>query len=117
MSSVHAAVVRRKDGWCGTVVSTVSHKPSDSEHVLVQLENGERLLVPTAVMSRQPDGSYDVPLRLAELASSQNEARSDTSDTLVMPVIAEELTVDKRVVETDKVRITKTLHEREEVVD
>src|SRR5437762_3047622 len=112
MPSVQLSLVRGKDGCRGTMVSTAPHTASHPAHVLTHLDSGEQLLVPTAVMIRQPDGSYDVPLRLAELVPSESEGRSDTGDTRVVPVIAEELTVDKRVVETGKVRITKVVHER-----
>jgi len=115
MQSVHADVVRGKDGWCGTVVPAAPHTPSDPEHVCVQLESGEQLLVPAAVLIPQQDGGYYVPLRLAELA--RTGGRPDTSNERVIPVLVEELAVQKRVAETGKVRITKTVHEREEVVD
>ena len=52
MPSGHPTIVRGKDGWCGTVMPPASQMSSDPEHVLVQLENGEQLLVPTAVMNR-----------------------------------------------------------------
>src|SRR2546423_9903972 len=115
MQSVHADVVRGKDGWCGTVVPAAPHMPSDPEHVCVQLENGEQLLVPAAVLIPQQDGGYYVPLRLAELA--RTGGRSDTSNERVIPVLVEELAVQKRVAETGKVRITKTVHERGGIVD
>jgi uncharacterized protein (TIGR02271 family) len=81
------------------------------------MESGQQILVPTAALIRQPDGSYYVPLNLAELAASGNAGHPGSNNALVLPVIAEELAVEKRVVETGKVRITKVVHEREAVVD
>ena len=98
------------------MVPASQHASSDASQVLVQLESGQQLLVPAAALTRQPDGSYYVPLRLSELTPSHSGDRSDTDTVLVMPVIAEELEVQKRLVETGKVRITKVIHEREAVV-
>lgn len=40
-----------------------------------------------------------------------------TTDTLVIPVIAEHLQVDKQLVETGRVRIVKTVREEQQTVD
>src|SRR5438874_13564597 len=105
MQSVHADVVRGKDGWCGTVVPAAPHTPSDPEHVCVQLESGEQLLVPAAVLIPQQDGGYYVPLRLAELA--RIGGCPDTSNERVIPVLVEELAVQKRVVRSEERRVGK----------
>src|SRR5918912_465941 len=100
MESVHSAVVRGQDGWCGTVLpSTPPH--SDPTHVRVQLESGEHYLVPTAVLMPQPDGSFAVPLRRAELVPVRRQEDVETIYAVV-PVLAEEVSVHKRVVETGK---------------
>jgi uncharacterized protein (TIGR02271 family) len=108
--------VRGKDGWCGTVLPPASPTRSDPTHVRVQLENGEEYLVPAAVVIPQPDGSVYVPLRVAELVPAPREEPPETI-AAVVPVLAEELEVQKRRVETGTVRITKVVHERETVVD
>lgn len=102
---------------CGTVVPAAPHSPHQASQVLVQLESGQQVLVPTNVLVRQPDGSYFLPLSLADLASTGSAQDTDRDHPLVIPVIVEEPDVHKRVVETGKVRITKVVHEREAVVD
>jgi hypothetical protein len=82
-----------------------------------QLESGQQILVPAAALVPLQDGSYYVPLSHAELEASRHGFHSGTDTVLVAPVIAEELEVQKRVVATGKVRITKVVHERETVVD
>jgi uncharacterized protein (TIGR02271 family) len=68
------------------------------------------------MLVRQQDGSYY--LSLSPLEVEQFGRRdADSSKTLVVPVIVEELEVQKRIVETGKVRITKIVHERETIVD
>jgi uncharacterized protein (TIGR02271 family) len=58
-----------------------------------------------------------LPLRLADLEHAGSEPRVHQDDSIVVPVVVEELEVQKRVVETGKVRITKIVHERETLVD
>jgi uncharacterized protein (TIGR02271 family) len=109
--------VKDKDGAWGTVVPGSPHLPSNTAQVVVQLENGQQLLVPTDVLVQQPDGSYYLPLRLAELEHYGSEHSVHQDKPLVVPVLVEELEVQKRLVETGKVRITKVVHERETLVD
>jgi uncharacterized protein (TIGR02271 family) len=54
---------------------------------------------------------------LAELEHAASQPQSNPEEPLVIPVIVEELDVQKRVVETGKVRITKVVHEQEALVD
>jgi uncharacterized protein (TIGR02271 family) len=85
--------------------------------VVVQTESGQQFVVPTDLLVPQPDGSYALPLRLAELEHAGSEPREDQDEPLVVPVVVEELEVQKRAVETGKVRITKVVHERATLVD
>ena len=109
--------VKDKDGVWGTVVPGSPHLPSNAAQVVVQLENGQQLLVPTDVLVQQPDGSYYLPLRLAELEHYGREHSVPQDKPLVVPVLVEALEVQKRLVETGKVRITKVVHEHETLVD
>jgi uncharacterized protein (TIGR02271 family) len=109
--------VKDKDGLWGTVVSGSPPLHSNAAQVVVQTENGQQFLVPTELLVQQPDGSYSLPLRLAELEHSGSEHRGHQDEPMVVPVLVEELDVQKRPVETGKVRITKVVHERETTVD
>ena len=109
--------VKDKDGVWGTVVSGPPHLPSNAAQVMVQTESGQQILVPTDIFIQQPDGSYYLPLRLAELEHSSSEHSVHQDEPMVLPVLVEELDVQKRLVETGKVRITKVVHERETLVD
>src|SRR4029450_2042795 len=112
-----ASKVQDKDGVWGTVVSGAPHLGSNAAQVVVQTESGRQVLVPTDLLVPQPDGSYALPRRLAELEHAGSEPRVHQDDSRVVPVLVEELEVQKRVVETGKVRITKMVHERETLVD
>jgi len=109
--------VKDKDGVWGTVVSGSPHLFSNAAQVVVQTESGQQILVPTDMLVQQPDRSYYLPLRLAELEHSGSEHSVHQDKSRVMPVLMEELEVQKRPVETGKVRMTKVVHERETIVD
>ena len=109
--------VKDKDGVWGMVVPEVPHLPSNAAQVVVQTESGQQFLVPTDLLVQQPDGSYSLPLRLAELRHYSSEHGAHQHEPIVVPVLVEELDVQKRLVETGKVRITKVVHERETLVD
>jgi uncharacterized protein (TIGR02271 family) len=109
--------VKDKDGVWGTVMPGPPHLPSNTGQVVVQTESGQQILVPTDILIQQPDGSYHLPLRLAELEHYGSEHGVHRDEAMVVPVLVEELEVQKRLVETGKVRITKVVHERETLVD
>ena len=112
-----SVIVHGKDGWRGTVVPASPCAQADTSQMLVQLDNGQQLLVSAETLVPQQDGSYYLPLSLAELEPHHWRFRSEPDKTMVIPVIEEELDVQKRVVETGKVRVTKVVHEHESVVD
>jgi uncharacterized protein (TIGR02271 family) len=109
--------VKDKDGVWGTVVPASPHLQGNAAQVAVQTESGQQVVVPTDILIQQPDGSYYLPLRLAELAHAGSEHGGHQDAPMVVPVLVEELDVQKRLVETGKVRITKVARERETVVD
>jgi uncharacterized protein (TIGR02271 family) len=117
MQMASARKVKDKDGRWGTVVPGSPPLPSNAAQVVVQTENGQQFLVPTDLFVEQLDGSYDLSLCLAELEPYGSEHGVRQDEPLVVPVVVEELEVQKRVVETGKVRITKVVHERETLVD
>ena len=110
-------IVHGKDGWRGTVVPASPSAQADASQMLVQLDTGQQLLVSAEALVQQQDGSYYLPLTLAELEPHHRGLRSEAGKTTIIPVIEEELDVQKRVVETGKVRVTKVVHERESVID
>jgi uncharacterized protein (TIGR02271 family) len=117
MHLLDAKVVQDKDGRCGTILSAAPHSSSNATQVVVQLESGHKVLVSGDALVPQPDGHYSLPLRLAELEHTDGQPQSNPEEPLVIPVIVEELDVQKRVVETGTVRITKVVHEQEALVD
>ncbi|HEX8500747.1 MAG TPA: YsnF/AvaK domain-containing protein [Pyrinomonadaceae bacterium] len=82
----------------------------------VLLAGGQRLLLPTGELMRREDGAL---LFLGSFGELEAAARGQEGGepVAVVPVVEEELRVGKRVVETGRVRVTKRVSEREELVD
>lgn len=120
-------IVKFSDGTQGTLDRNTPYSAGDRNLTPVRLENGRVVLVPQDALLAQDDGSYLLPMRIDEL--EQPLANAGIEDTLVMPasiaagadtvipIIAETLKVSRQAVETGRVRITKTVTEREEQVD
>ena len=90
----------------------------------LRLENGRAVIVPPGTLQKRDDGTYYLPLAFGELepggAAGQPSPSGTTAahtEALVMPLIAEQMTVEKRFVETGGVRIRKVVREREETFD
>jgi stress response protein YsnF len=106
-----------KDGTRGMIVDNVS-AGTDSTHALVQFEAGQRVLVPIDALTLQADGSYYyLALSQNELVEGRSVSTQHAGDSLVLPVIAERVVVQKRTRVTGRVRISKTVQEREELID
>jgi uncharacterized protein (TIGR02271 family) len=110
-------IVTDKDGLCGVLDTTSQPAGWDDSQALIRLDDGRQVLVPRDRLVLQDDGSYHIPFRLGELEPTQETLSASRETVLTVPVIEEELHVQKRQVETGRTRITKTVHEREEVVD
>ena len=110
-----SGMVQDLDGVRGTVLPS-PHAPGPATQVVVQLESGQQVVVAADAFVRQPDGTYCLPLRLAVLPPVDRTPGSSGAP-LVLPVIEEVLDVHTRRVVTGTVRITKTVQEREVLVD
>lgn len=115
MNGTKVMTVIDKDGQRSTLEGMPAVQGGSETEAFVRLDNGQRMLVPADILVLQEDGTYYLPLSIDEL---QRQGQSQNRDEmLVVPVLAEELDVQKRQVEAGGVRITKIVHEREEIVD
>lgn len=107
------------DGRRGWIVGETSQTRDDPRFVDVQIEDGALLHVPVELLELRPDGAFTLRVGAHEL-DGQSAATSGATlgeRRLVVPVLAEELAIDRRVVTTGVVRVEKRVHEREELVD
>lgn len=115
-----AVVVTDFDGLRGMVEEADGEINRSQPEVTVRFENGQQLVVPSEQLIQRQDGSYFLPFSLAKIHTQDNVSANeleDNEDTLVVPVVAEQLDVSKRRVETGGVRVRKIVHEREEIID
>ena len=112
---MEAVQVMRDDGQQGTVVQRITTAEAAPQLVIV-FADGSQLVVPEDVLIAQPDGTYLLRLNQTALVKEVTKA-SGVEEPLVVPVVAEELTVEKRQVTRGTVRIHTRVETREEVVD
>jgi uncharacterized protein (TIGR02271 family) len=110
MGSRTDGVVYGEGGLRGTLEPPDASSHEGAGTRVVILDDGRKVVVPAALLVARPDGGYDLPLGLAEVD------RLTERSEVVIPVVAEEVEVGKRTVEIGRVRVTKVVREREEVV-
>jgi uncharacterized protein (TIGR02271 family) len=117
MSEQGPNTIITKDGVRGTLVEGM---PSDTatDHVAVAFENGQRVLVPVDALTLQAGGQYYyLALRLDALEQQSSDNLQSTDQPYVVPVAEEVLDIERRQVETGRIRVQKLVHERTELVD
>jgi uncharacterized protein (TIGR02271 family) len=117
MTPARVATVTGANGIRGRIDTTTWPLDGSQPEVLVQLDDGRQVLVSLEALHRHEDGRYAFHLDRAELEARQGRASHVSGRPFVVPVIVEALEIDKRRVETGRVRIRKVVHEREEVIE
>lgn len=117
MAQAYVVAVVGADGLRGTVDTTLWPLDGSKSEVLVQLGDGRKVLVPFEALSRQGDGSYVMSLDASELEHRRVMGSVAGGQSLIVPVMVEELDVQKHRVEAGRVRISKVVREHEELVD
>lgn len=102
-------IVVDQDGHVGRVVE---REYLDQQHVLIELHNGLKLVVESHRLQTRDDGSYYLPFSLTEALRSMDEGIA-----AVLPLVAEELHVEKTQREVGKVRIHKHVQARQVQVE
>jgi uncharacterized protein (TIGR02271 family) len=117
------------DGVSGTVIEIITDE-SETEKAIIRLSDGARLVVPRQYLTPQYDGSFRIAVSSDVLLAASGKAPAAgtgdwadlvgvtvVDDEVMIPVIAEELTVETQLVERGRVRVTKRIETREETVD
>lgn len=113
MTERKPVLVIGKDGLQGQVVRVIEATATGPQQVLVRFDNNQQVVLPVDALSLQRDGSYTLAMGWSEL-SQQGTVEGDT---LVLPVIAEQLQVEKRQLVTGGVRVSKVVREQQETID
>lgn len=125
--------VYSSDGRRGVIVQDQDPATDDRRFLRVRFPDSPDLTVPAELLELRPDGAFDLKVGHAELqvaanaAAARREAAARSLDTravgaaeserVVVPVVAEELRVGKRTVETGVVRVRKLVREHEELLE
>lgn len=105
---------RRITGHEGLTGHLLRDLPEDSsQSVEVELEDGTRILVPATALQPLPEGGYHLPVSMADVHRSLGA----TTDQQVIQVVEEQITIEKRLVDTSRVRIRKRVSEYVEEVN
>ncbi len=117
--------VTGNDGLRGTF--TLSPGDPTPESVAVRLADGRQVTVPTTLLQRRSDDTYYLPLGPSAVAAADGVDATTVQATTgaamtgearsVVPLVAEQLEIHKRRVETGRVRVTKSVEHEERVVD
>lgn len=97
-------------GRQASVVSVEQHDGMREAHAWLRVDGGAQLLVPVGLLVREPDGGYRLPLTFAP-------ATAERPLQVTIPVIEEQLQIDKRQVDTGSgVRVRKAVSEQEKQI-
>ena len=108
------AIVRGRDGLLGTIEQPNPRKMAEpGEFVEVRLEDGRLLRVPADLLLSQQDGSYALAFSASEVAALDAAG----GEPIVVPVVAEEVEIGRRTIETGTVRVRKVVRTAEQTID
>jgi hypothetical protein len=99
--------VNGRDGRLGVLdLAALDEAEGERHRVLVHLDIGQDLWVPVDLLQRQSDGSFELPLTRSHVIPGAVSPYYE-GETLVIPVVEEELVIQKRWVIKEEVRITR----------
>lgn len=116
MTHKRSVIVRGDDGLQGQIESAIQANSGEVTNVLIQLDTGQRIVLPVDALVRQTDDTYYVSLNLQEVAQQQSSETSFDGH-FTLPIISEMLAVQKQMRVKGGVRLTKSVKEQEEIVD
>jgi len=114
--------VTDRNGVNGTLLTT-SRFLDDNPQRLIRLDDGRELLVPKQLLRPQDDGSFLLTVPIADLMGDtparqvNPEQVKPVEDQVVLPVVQEELDVEKHTVESGRIRVNKRVETTESVID
>lgn len=111
----HRGTIVDAQGVAGSFVEVADDASPDEVRAAIEFENGRRVLVPRSLLLPQTDGTFFIPLNLAELAGSAGQRAA--GEAQVISLAEEQVTIGKRRVVKGRVRVNKRVNETEEFVD
>jgi uncharacterized protein (TIGR02271 family) len=109
-----------KNGLSGVLVDPLSPRLTPTDTVRIRLAGGRMIQVAADMLVPGSDGTYLIPVGPDDLALPKNSISPDTphsADQNVVPVLAEELVVEKKRVRTGAVRVNRHVVEHDETIE
>lgn len=107
------AIVPDSKGTHATVVSF--EEAQAGPLVVLRTAHGNEIVIPVAVLEQKEDGTIQAPI---EYGAYSDGTFASPSATHTIPVMQEELQIDKHIVDTEEgIRLRKSVHQHEETVD
>lgn len=117
-----------KDGLSGVLLDPLPGRSAPDAPVRIRLASGQVIEIPASMLVLGSDGTFLIPLGAEDLlrsdtpgstipATSTHADRPRTAGADVIPVIAEELIVDKKRVQTGAVRVHRRVTEHDEMIE
>jgi uncharacterized protein (TIGR02271 family) len=123
MDPINHAIVIDQNGERG-MVDSVEAEDSALDRITIRLSTRQSLDVPRNLLVRREHGVYSIPATFEQLLTTgtrdlsvETERAETREDQRVIPVISEDVKIGKREVETGRVRVSKTVHEEERLID
>lgn len=121
MAQAASRIVQNRDGLVGVVEPGQAVEGGGRSDVPIRLADGRVAVVASEALQPRDDGSYflglsrdEVEALVAGVAGEAREVRD--GEPLVVPVVAETVEVEKRQVETGRVRVEKRVEVHEQAV-
>ena len=115
--------VTDRNGERGSFRPPPTETESGAPVVVIELDGDRAVEVPAAALLEQEAGSYLLRGDFADFVVRGRPHLRETggpsarAESVVVPVVEEEISIDRRWVETGRVRVSKRVNERVEVVD
>ena len=105
-----------KDGLTGVLLDPLPPRVTGNERVRVRLTDGRTIPIPADIVVVTSDGSFLIPLGLTDI-DTEPQAAAPMQQEQVIPVLAEEVVVEKKAVPTGGVRVNRRVLEHDETVE
>jgi uncharacterized protein (TIGR02271 family) len=111
------AEVTTANGRKGSVDLEALQGAASNDLVCVQMDDSQQIWIAQDTLVPQARGQFLLPIAVPELTQPHKpNGAADETETTVIPVIAEQAVITKRQVQGGGVRISKTVHERQETI-
>lgn len=95
----------------------VARDMGDPRRLEVALDDGDRLLVPRTMVTERSDRTWRFGHAFGSMLERPAAMRDPGPAPMVLPVVEEQIAVDKRSVERERVRLHTRVSQRQETVD